>query len=78
MHCTVKKAQLIVDGGNDYLVTVKENQPRLLAQLETLAQQNYQSRFADVEKTRGELPVALSMSFLTLLELTAIGQDSKV
>jgi len=25
MHCTVKKTQLIVDGGNDYLVTVKEN-----------------------------------------------------
>jgi len=36
-------AQLIVDGGNDYLVTVKENQPRLLAQLETLAQQTPQS-----------------------------------
>jgi len=68
---------VIVDGGNDYLVTV-ENQPRLLAQLETLAQQTLPVGFADVEKTRGELPVALSMSFLTLLELTAIGQDSKV
>jgi hypothetical protein len=57
MHCTVKKtAQLIVDGGNDYLVTVKENQPRLLAQLETLAQQTPpQSQFADVEKTRGRI-----------------------
>jgi len=77
MHCTVKKAQLIVDGGNDYLVTVKENQPRLLAQLETLAQQNTTVVVCRCGETRGELPVALSMSFLTLLELTAIG-DSKV
>jgi len=76
MHCTVKKmAQLIVDGGNDYLSPL-ENQPRLLAQLETLAQQTLpQSRFADGE-TRGDY---LSQClFLTLLELTAIGQDSKV
>ncbi len=54
MPWTLKKtAQLIVEGSNDYLVTVKENQPRLLAQMETLTQQAQpQNRFVEVEKTR--------------------------
>lgn len=57
MHCTVKKTtQLILEGGNDYIVTVKDNQPRLLAQLETLAQQRQpEDQFVDVEKTRGRI-----------------------
>ena len=34
MPCTAKKTiKLIIEGGNDYVVTVKGNQPRLLAQL---------------------------------------------
>lgn len=55
MPCTPKKTtQLIVEGGNDYIVTVKNNQPRLLAHLKTLAQQTQpEERFIDVEKTRG-------------------------
>ncbi len=50
MHCTVKKTtQLILEGGNDYIVTVKDNQPRLFAQLETKAQQTQpEYRFVDV------------------------------
>jgi predicted transposase YbfD/YdcC len=57
MHCTLKKTtQLIIEGGNDYIVTVKANQPRLLAQLETLAQQQKpKERFVDVEKKRGRI-----------------------
>lgn len=57
MHCTVKKTtQLILEDGNGYIVTVKGNQPRLLAQLETLAQQTQpEDRFVDVEKTRGRI-----------------------
>ena len=57
MHCTLKKTtQLIIEGGNDYIITVKGNQPRLLAKLETLAQQTQpDERFFDVEKTRGRI-----------------------
>lgn len=57
MHCTLKKTtQLIIEGGNDFIVTVKGNQPRLLAQLETLAQQTQpDDRFVDVEKERGRI-----------------------
>lgn len=54
MHYTVKKTtQLILEGGNNYIVAVKNNQPRLLAQLETKTQQiQLAERFVDVEKTR--------------------------
>ncbi|WP_009630085.1 hypothetical protein [Synechocystis sp. PCC 7509] len=39
MHCTAKKnTKLIIEGGNDYVITVKENQPRLLTQLKTIAE----------------------------------------
>ncbi len=57
MHYTPKKTtQLIIEGGNDYIITVKGNQPRLLAQLETLAQQQKpKERFVDVEKKRGRI-----------------------
>ena len=57
MHCTLKKTtQLIIEGGNDYIITVKGNQPRLLAKLETLAQQTQpDEQFFDVEKTRGRI-----------------------
>ena len=51
-----KTTQLIIEGGNDYIVTVKANQPRLLTQLETLAQQQKpKERFVDVEKKRGRI-----------------------
>ncbi len=39
MHFTAKKTtQLIIEGGNDYVITVKGNQPRLLTQLKTIAE----------------------------------------
>ena len=39
MPYTAKKTtKLIVEGGNDYVITVKGNQPRLLIQLKTIAE----------------------------------------
>ena len=55
MLCTAKKTtKLIIEGGNDYVITVKGNQPRLLTQLKTIreAKKPYE-RFVDIEKTRG-------------------------
>jgi hypothetical protein len=38
MPYTAKKTtKLIIEGGNDYVITVKGNQPRLLTQLKTIA-----------------------------------------
>ena len=49
-----KTTQLIVEGGNDYIITVKNNQPRLLAQIKTKAELQLPcQRFVDVEKMRG-------------------------
>jgi hypothetical protein len=39
MLCTAKKTtKLILEGGNDYVITVKGNQPRLLAKLKTITE----------------------------------------
>jgi len=55
MPCTAKKTtKVIIEGGNDYLITVKGNQPRLLAQLKTIRETHWPcERFVDVEKNRG-------------------------
>ncbi len=55
MHFTVKKTtKLIIEGGNNYVITVKGNQPRLLAQLKTLAShQKPCERAVDIEQIRG-------------------------
>ena len=55
MHFTAKKTtRLIIEGGNDYVITVKGNQPRLSAQLKTIAEaQKPCERFVDIEKNRG-------------------------
>ena len=55
MHCTAKKTtQLIIEGGNDYILTVKDNQNGLLAQLETLAKQAQpEDRFVDALEKAG-------------------------
>ena len=55
MPCTAKKTtKLIIKGGNDYIITVKGNQPRLLNQLKTITEtQNPWERFVDIEKNRG-------------------------
>ena len=55
MPCTAKKTtKLITKGGNDYIITVKGNQPQLLKQLKTITEtQNPWERFVDTEKNRG-------------------------
>src|SRR4028119_1810912 len=55
MLCTAKKTtKLIIEGGNDYVITVKGNQPGLLTQLKTIAEtQKPCERFVDIEKNRG-------------------------
>ena len=57
MPCTAKKTtKLLIEGGNDYVITVKGNQPRLLGQLKTIAEtQKPCERFVDIEKTRGRI-----------------------
>ncbi|HEY9778974.1 MAG TPA: hypothetical protein V6D09_02345 [Leptolyngbyaceae cyanobacterium] len=74
MHCTAKKTtQLIIEGGNDYILTVKDNQPRLLAQLETLAKQTQpEDRFVDVEKKRGRITCRIVNVFT---DLSGIDKD---
>lgn len=54
MHCTPKKTlELIVESGNDYLVGVKANQPRLMQAIEQIAQQQSPlDCFLEREQTR--------------------------
>lgn len=74
MHCTLKKTtRLIVEGGNDYVVTVKDNQPRLLAQIETVVRQTQpEQRFVDVETTRGRITCRIVKVFT---DISSIDRD---
>ncbi len=68
MPCTAKKTtELITRGGNDYIVTVKANQPRLLTQIQTLAEHQLPcSRFVDIEQTRGRTTCRIVKVFTDL------------
>jgi hypothetical protein len=57
MPCTAKKTtQLIVENGNDYVITVKGNQPKLFHQLQATCEENQPTeRFTDVEKSRNRV-----------------------
>lgn len=57
MRCTPKKTiDLIVQHGNDYLVSVKGNQPKLLRTLQQVSQQQQPNSHHDTtEQTRGRL-----------------------
>ena len=68
MPCTAKKTtKLIIEGGNDYVITVKGNQPRLLSQLKTIAEaQKPCERFVDIEKTRGRITCRIVKVFTEL------------
>lgn len=80
MPCTAKKtAEIIIEGGNDYVVTVKSNQPRLLAQLKTIAEhQEPCDQFVDIEKIRGLVrPVGSRVSSLTSVASTSIGLQQR-
>ncbi len=77
MPCTAKKTtKLIIEGGNDYVITVKGNQPRLLAQLKTFAKHPLVSdRLVDIEKTRGRITCRITQVFT---ELKSLDLDSGV
>ena len=67
MPCTAKKTtKLIIEGGNDYVITVKDNQPRLLAQLKTKTEHQPCHRFVDVEKIRGRITCRIVQVFTEL------------
>ena len=57
MPCTAKKTtQLIVERGNDYVITVKGNQPKLYHELQAVSGENQPAmRFSDVEKNRNRV-----------------------
>lgn len=76
-----KTTQLIIEGGNDYVVTVKGNQPRLLAQLQTKAEQTQPcERFVDVEKNRGRITCRIVSVFTDLsgIDLDWLGLQSLI
>jgi predicted transposase YbfD/YdcC len=68
MLCTAKKTtKLIIEGGNDYVITVKGNQPRLLTQLKTIAEdQQPCERLVDIEKIRDRTTCRIASVFTDL------------
>ena len=82
MPYTAKKTtQLIIEGGNDYAITVKGNQPRLLTQLKTLAEHPLPcDRFVDIEKTHGRITCRIVKVFTDLkgINLDWVGLQSLV
>ena len=68
MHFTAKKTtKLIIESGNDYVITVKGNQPRLLAKLKTITEAHWPcERFVDIEKNRGRTTCRLVSVFADL------------
>ena len=68
MPCTAKKTtKLIIEGGNDYVITVKGNQPRLLTQLKTIAEEQQPcERLVDIEKIRGRTTCRIASVFTDL------------
>ncbi len=62
-----KTTKLLVEGGNDYVITVKDNQPRLLAQLKTKPKhQKPYARFVDIEKNRRRITGRIVQVFTDL------------
>lgn len=82
MPCTAKKTtRLIIEGGNDYVITVKGNQPRLLTQLKTIAEdQKPCERFVAIEKIRGRTTCRIASVFTDLggIDLNWLGAKSLI
>ncbi len=76
-----KTTGLIIEGGNDYVITVKDNQPRLLAQLKPKTEhQKPYHRFVDVEKIRGRITCRIVQVFTELksIDLDWVGAQSLI
>jgi len=82
MPCTAKKnTELIIEGGNDYVITVKNNQPQLLTQLKTIAEtQKPWERFVDIEKAQGRITCRIVEVFTELkhINLNWVGVQSLI
>ncbi len=82
MLCTAKKTtKLIIEGGNDYVITVKGNQPRLLSQLKAKVEhQKPCQKFFDIEKTRGRITCRIVQVFTNLkgIDFDWVGVQSLV
>lgn len=82
MPCTAKKTTgLIIEGGNDYVITVKSNQPQLLTQLKTIAEtQKPWERFVDIEKARGRITCRIVDVFTEFknIDLNWVGVQSLI
>jgi hypothetical protein len=82
MPCTAKKTtKVLIEGGNNYVITVKGNQPRLLGQLKTITEaQKDCERFVDIEKTRGRITCRLVKVFTELenIDLNWVGVQSLI
>ena len=82
MPCTAKKTtKLIIEGGNDYVITVKGNQPQLLTQLKTIAEtQKPCERSVDIEKNRGRTTCRIVSVFSDLrsIDIHWVGVQSLI
>ena len=82
MPCTAKKtAALIIEGGNDYVITVKRNQPQLLARIKTITEdQKPCDRFVDIEKIRGRTTCRIVSVFTDLrgIDISWLGLKSLI
>ena len=82
MPYTAKKTtQLIIEGGNDYAITVKGNQPRLLTQLKRIAEsQKPWERLVDIEKNRGRTTCRIVSVFADLcsIDIDWVGRRSLI
>jgi predicted transposase YbfD/YdcC len=55
LHCTTKSAEVVVDAGADYLFAVKDNAPRLKANIELLVREETLEKFSKSEKNGGRI-----------------------
>jgi hypothetical protein len=81
MPCTAKKTtQLIVEHGNDYVITVKGNQPlRYFTSYKPFVKKiNLLNDLLMSKKNATVSPAASSVSSMISVRLTAIGQGSRV
>jgi len=76
MPCTQKTTKLIV-GGNNYVITVKGNQPRLFQQLQAPSSRESASQVW-CEKTRNRVTCRIINVFMTLVTLTANGRNKSL
>ena len=78
LYTAKKTTELIVKGANDYLITVKSNQPGLLAQLKTTAKyQKPCERVIDIEKTRGRITCRIVELFTDVTGIDSSWQGLK-